>query len=323
MSGLALSCAFEPYVNPNFGDYVRRAMSYQPPDVTIFTNGILLDAARIRELIDAQVHRLTISLDGVRRETFEVLRRGAKFDKLVDILHLICRMKQEAGSTRPKLAFQFVLLYGNIREVPELVPFAAQCGVEEIYFLHRVEWTGISDTSPPLHRVARRLTNAMLRRAKHQARRYGVAIVAAPYFQGRTPLHRAARAIKRWAESRRLPLCSQPWEQMNFTVTGEIVPCFGWMPKFRVGNIAEQTLEEIWNSEPYRRLRAGLLRQREPEEVCVNCHYFKPNLGKEMEFEPRELRFEDLLASNRLFKEDAQGQPCYGGGAVEMRESRK
>lgn len=319
LSGLALSCASEPYVNPQFGDYVRMSMSYQPPNVNIFTNGVLLNAERIRELIEAQVHRLIISIDGVRKETFEDLRRGAKFDKLIEVLRQLSRMKQEMCSSRPKLAFQFVLLHGNIREVPELVPFAAKFGAEEIYFLHRVEWTGLSDTSPPLYRVARQLTNAMLKKAQRLAREYGVKITAAPYFQRRTPVHVARRALRRRIESRRLPLCRQPWEQMNFTVTGEIVPCFGWMPRFRVGNIAEKSLKDIWNSEAYQRLRAGLLMQGETEAVCKDCHCFKPNLGKEKEFEPRELRVEDLIYSNRLFSEHADGRTCYRAGAVEIK----
>lgn len=64
---------------------------------------------------------------------------------------------------------------------------------------------------------------------------------------------------------------------------------------------------------------AGLLMQGETEAVCKDCYYFKPNLGKEKEFEPRELRVEDLIYSNRLFSEHADGRTCYRVGAVEIK----
>lgn len=50
--------------------------------------------------------------------------------------------------------------------------------------------------------------------------------------------------------------CEQPWLALTVMANGDVVPCMqDYNTELKLGNIHEQTLEEIWNGEAYRRFR--------------------------------------------------------------------
>ena len=60
--------------------------------------------------------------------------------------------------------------------------------------------------------------------------------------------------------------CVSPWTTMYISPTGCVYPCLNYY----VGNIREQPLRELWNSERYRQFRNRLLRDGQFPD-CVGC----------------------------------------------------
>ena len=87
-----------------------------------------------------------------------------------------------------------------------------------------------------------------------------------------------------------VPRCHIPWQQMVVDSTGAAAPCCYWGAYDNinppVGNVKEQSIEEIWNGEPYQKLRAAMARGDLEAAGCKNCYALKQNLDLAFEYDP-------------------------------------
>ena len=65
--------------------------------------------------------------------------------------------------------------------------------------------------------------------------------------------------------------CMLPWSHLHAFPTGQAYPCCLGEMKFPIGNLREQTLEEVWNGEPMKELRRNMLTEKK-SEVCNRCY---------------------------------------------------
>lgn len=66
----------EPLIDKGLADKVRfEKAAFPAAEVTVFTNAGLLDGRRGRELLDAGLDRLSISLNAIRKETYEAVMK--------------------------------------------------------------------------------------------------------------------------------------------------------------------------------------------------------------------------------------------------------
>ena len=85
-----------------------------------------------RRLIERGVTRLKISVDGARPETYNHIRRGADFTRVMGHIQGLTRLKATLGTRKPDLEFNFVAMRSNIAELPRLVRLAAGLGISKI-----------------------------------------------------------------------------------------------------------------------------------------------------------------------------------------------
>lgn len=87
--------------------------------------------------------------------------------------------------------------------------------------------------------------------------------------------------------------CEQPWIALTVMANGDVVPCTqDYNTEMKMGNIRENTLEEIWNGDAYRRFREyHVTGQFPPGHKCVSrCDQKKiyQYLGNGQEARPTE-----------------------------------
>lgn len=80
------------------------------------TNATLLTADRAAELIDAGLDVLTISLDGTTADSYEAIRRGADFEKVIKNINRFLELK---GSKPPFTIVQMIKMKENEHQVDE------------------------------------------------------------------------------------------------------------------------------------------------------------------------------------------------------------
>lgn len=91
---LQIGCATEPTLSPLLEDIVACGKKYGVPYISITTNGQLLTGERVERLIAVGLSELTLSIHGLRKDTYEYLMNGAdfgRFEKLIDGLKVIKR----------------------------------------------------------------------------------------------------------------------------------------------------------------------------------------------------------------------------------------
>ena len=106
--GLKLSYRGEPLINPQVPDMVKYAKEHGVLDIYFNTNAMFLDERMSRRLIEAGLDRISISIDGIEKTEYEKVRIGADFDKLIQNLESLIRLKEEYGVTYPKIRIQTV-----------------------------------------------------------------------------------------------------------------------------------------------------------------------------------------------------------------------
>lgn len=88
----------------------------------IITNGLLLNERNIDYLIDTHTN-LAISIDSVNKETYESIRVGATFDKLISNLKLLNDLRHKK-QTKISTILHMVVMKRNYKEIENVIKFA-------------------------------------------------------------------------------------------------------------------------------------------------------------------------------------------------------
>jgi radical SAM protein with 4Fe4S-binding SPASM domain len=292
---LSLSCGYEPFVNPNLPEYFDVIRRHPPRSTNIYTNGVLIRQEMAEMLIDVGIERLTLSLDGATRESFERIRVGAKWERFVEVLAMLRDTKRRRGADHPVLRFNWTLMRSTVQELPLLVRLAAEHGVTEILCQHLLQYEGFDLDGEAAHWDDRPATHQAITDAVRLAAEHGVEFVHLPAVHRREPSR-----FRLWFRDldpppRDRPLCEQPWSVMRVAPNGAIHPCDGWFTEGIMGNWATQSWEEIWNGPAYRRLRRAHWRGAAPLECCRNCSDWAPNRNTDMRARRLELETGRLI----------------------------
>jgi MoaA/NifB/PqqE/SkfB family radical SAM enzyme len=136
----------EPLAHPDIVTMVSRAKQ-TGATVEIITNGTLLTRNLSRELVDAGLDMVWISLDSMSPESYEDIRAGSNFElvmKNIDAFNTARgfshRHVASFGKLVPKLGIAFVLMKRNLGEYEKLLEAAFLLGVNEIKATHLIPY---------------------------------------------------------------------------------------------------------------------------------------------------------------------------------------
>lgn len=105
---IRLSFRGESFLHKRIVDCVRYAKQKGIKEVSTLTNGLRLDEEMFRQMMEAGIDWITISFDGLG-ETYEQIRRPAKYDAAVEKIANYARIKKEAGRVKPVIKIQSIL----------------------------------------------------------------------------------------------------------------------------------------------------------------------------------------------------------------------
>jgi hypothetical protein len=113
---LRLSWIGEPTMHPRLVDAARLAKQSGIKEVSFLTNGSKLHLDYFKDLLDAGVDLITVSIDGMG-ETYNQIRKPLKFEETLKKLADISAFKTVNGLEKPLIKIQGV--WPAIREAPE------------------------------------------------------------------------------------------------------------------------------------------------------------------------------------------------------------
>jgi MoaA/NifB/PqqE/SkfB family radical SAM enzyme len=269
----------EPLLSPHLFDFGRR-LSTAGVEVWTTTNGTRVGDEQAEALAEAGFDRVTLSLDGARRETYERIRRRGRFEDVLRGLRALGRVRRERG--RPRLHVNFVAMASNVDEMADIVELCAAAGGDGVFVETLYDWQ-----DPRLAAWARRedlggpgpaRVEAALERARRRAAAAGIGLTSrlddAGFggMQGGNGAGPGPAVAAGPRSGARLPFpCSEPWSTVAVSTAGEVRTCC--FNDTVLGDLRQQSSEEIWRGEPFIELRRRHAALETPEGCtgCVRC----------------------------------------------------
>lgn len=139
VNDVMLSCSDEPLTSKYFPEILHMVATYPPQrKISLCTNAMLMSQSVSRLFIENGVTSILLSMDGVTKSTYERIRAGSKYERVVGNIKMLRDLKKASGSKYPTMIMNFVMMNANIHEAPLFVDMARQLGVETVDFRHVV-----------------------------------------------------------------------------------------------------------------------------------------------------------------------------------------
>lgn len=131
----------DPFGSRHFRHVLKRLTGTASPSkrIQIQTNAILCDEKAWSDLgLVGHVSTVWVSIDAAKAETYAVLRRLGSFDRLLDNLVFLGRMR--AAKRIDEFRMDFVVQAENFREIGDFVDLANRMGADGVHFLMLRNW---------------------------------------------------------------------------------------------------------------------------------------------------------------------------------------
>lgn len=264
----------EPMINLHLPKMIRH-LKQRGTRVLFNSNATLLNDRLGRQLIEAGLDEIRVSLDAADAETFVRVRGLPKFDLILRNLKTFSALKKKLQVEHPQVSLWLVGLKETIDELSAFVKLAHELDIKDVYLQRLVYFDdqqgghGVARPEQALYGALGEQESAMIRDAEMLARDLGVTL----YASGATTPEQSLiprTTDKPWSH------CRRPWTLMYITANGNVLPCciapFVERDYDRIilGNAFEKPLKEIFNSPRYQTFRRALLSDQ-PEHCCEGC----------------------------------------------------
>lgn len=261
----------EPFVSPYFYKMLRRSKEFGV-GVNFTTNGMHLGNENFLNTvyINRNVFSIGISFDGATEATFNLIRRGAQFHKVIDNIFKINELKEKHTLNNPELYFSFVAMKKNIEELCLLIDLAAKlniCVINVTYLAAHGET--IRKESLFYHKD---LANKIFEEAKKKAQEKGILLNLPECFKKEKSIDEfSGKDNSQLEKITNGFLCTYPWTFAMIKANGDVLPCCAYEESF--GNITNESFRKIWNNKKFRSLRKSF-RDGNIPDFCRSCNRF-------------------------------------------------
>ncbi|MFC2005197.1 radical SAM protein, partial [Chloroflexota bacterium] len=97
----------EPLLDPHIFQRIKYAKEKGFRNIAIATNVELLDKEKQGKLLETSIDTVLFSIDGVKKETHEKIRRGLTFERVVENCQSIIKMRDE-GAYKTRFVIRFI-----------------------------------------------------------------------------------------------------------------------------------------------------------------------------------------------------------------------
>lgn len=234
----------------------------------ITTNATLLDERVATKIVESGLHYVIISMDGATPETYEKIRVGAKFDRVIENVRNLVEIR--AKSKNPRISFHFSGTIENIHELPRVVKMAKDMGIDGVETQDIHSWSDVN--------LEKKINKKTLEQEIDTAKKYAnnamtiaKEIGIALDFLGtgyRNTLY-SDNDLQMHEDPR---LCQQVFRSVFVTVDGYVTTC-ACSPdprKLNFGNVLKQDFNTIWNCPQYVNLRKARMKGK-ILDYCKMC----------------------------------------------------
>ncbi len=245
----------EALMNPKFMEIVQ-FLKGQGIYVTLNDNFTLMTELTARRLVELEVDQIFVSLDGATQETYEQIRRGAKFETVIANVQRLLAIKEQLSKKLPEVKINCVVTLSNYPELPDLIELAHTLGIGMVQFVNVITFEDTAQLgTQDLQRV-----QGIFQKTVARAQALGV-LVKIELFD-------------------KLPVqqCDFPWTRNFVTYDGYVHPCCYTTQngdrtaqnQRSLGNLIEHSFADLWCGPEYVAFREKMKQGILPYQ-CKNC----------------------------------------------------
>lgn len=219
----------EPLLNRQVPAMIAHAKRNGCAWTGLSSNATLLTERWCEALTTCGLDHIWVCVDGLTQETYGRYRIGGKLAKVLEGIRRLVRHAKEKGSPL-EIAMQFIVFKHNEHELEDVRRFAEDLGVHQL----DIKISGSATRTPEFR-----------------------------------PAEEEHLAVNR-SGMRSGPLCHWVYETIVVNCDGHVMPCCwaGHNPVYSMGNVFHHSVEEIWNTERYRRLRENVASRENLWKMC-------------------------------------------------------
>jgi MoaA/NifB/PqqE/SkfB family radical SAM enzyme/Flp pilus assembly protein TadD len=261
----------EVFLYKHFEEMFDNAAKYPQLRQQVITNGYVLNEKWIDKIVRSGNTELTFSIDGTTKEVYESIRQGSNYEKVLENVRLIMAKKRDCGS-KMDVRMNAVIMRSNYHQIEEFLELAKREGFNQVSLMalhfdlapEENIFYGSRDSAP-----ARAVAEA-IPRLREKARQYGIDLdILLP--PGADECGSAPAAVAETDEKSPQPqpaapaavrniCCKMPWRYLMMCDKGDVYLTGSCVKS--IGNVYQNSLDEIWNSETARQYRENMIENK-------------------------------------------------------------
>lgn len=247
----------EVFLVDYFKDLFQEAMRYPHLVQEINTNGLLLNKEWVKMIGRANT-RLIFSIDSTEKEAYEYIRKGAKFENLIENINLIREIEKSSSNVKLDKTINIVIMRSNYRTLEAFIDFALEYKFSGLNFLNMIGDVCPQENifRPPDIEALNYLKSNfpfIIKRAKSCG--INLSHELSPFlYEDNNPYNVSEPS------NRDGLFCVMPWKSLfiDGSQEGTVYPeCLCRRP---IGNIFKNSLAEIWDNEEMQNYRKKIAR---------------------------------------------------------------
>ena len=245
----------EPTIYPDFLDVLSLIDKY-PIKKYICTNGMKIKEIN-RVIFDYHIDLFAVSINGVKRETNDLVRVGSKVDDIFSGIQSIVDYKEKSKLEYPYISIVFCLSEGNLLDLYQLVDIARFLHINKIKIVYLTAFEKEQEKDTILSCISK--VGEAFYFLEEQCDMYGIELEL-PYLPGEDP-SRTARHHE----------CTLPWRDLFIGSDGWIRPCMSTSDKlFKVD--VHKSFMDVWNSIEFQMYRKNVNNEAKMPISCYYCY---------------------------------------------------
>ena len=248
----------ESFINKDFMKMLRYVKS-RNIFVELYDNFFLIDEKVARSLVEIGVDRILVSLDAATKETYEAIRVGSNFERVLKNVKCLFQIKEEKNTYFPQTDFHFIVTKANIHETAQYIELVHSLVDSE---RASIQFTRMLHEFREIKNLFVEIPEEIIGAAEKKAKELGIGVA------WNADVPRNKPPIKKCTE----------WIMPFIFATGHVIPCCSgneaghrdFQKDHSLGNVFEQSFQDIWYGQRYKRLRE-MLGQGKIPLPCTNC----------------------------------------------------
>jgi len=263
LSYIGLTGIGASYLNPDYEKMVRYVKKKFPScfleEFDVFLD---LNDERCKEMVNVGVDKIYVSMDAATKETYEKIRVGSNFEKVLENIKRLDKWKKKLNSSTPEIWFHYIISKDNINEIEKYLDLIHQLDID----VGTIQFTRLLHDYPEIKNKFIEIPDSMKDKIIKKGQELGLAVSwNMNSAENKDPMN----------------LCSI-WTMPFIFVDGTVIPCCSlneqndreWQRKTSLGNIFKQNMREIWYGEKYTQMLKELESNKCPPN-CSRCVLYK------------------------------------------------